>query len=79
MARAGIITPTPLATAGEVATFRRTTPAALCNERHKGTGPPYKKLNGRVYYDWAEVVGWVEANTMQRTDGQRPDSPPLRV
>ena len=88
-ARAGIITPTPLATPEEIATYRRTTPAALCNERDKGTGPPYRKLNGRVFYDWAEVVSWVESNALQRTDGQPPTTktpttktqiaPPLRT
>jgi hypothetical protein len=87
MARAGIITPTPLATPEEVATFRRTTAQALCNERHKGKGPKYKKLNGRVFYDWADVMAWVESNTMTRTDDPRPAAsasateivPPLRT
>ena len=82
MARAGIITPQPtpppLATTREVATFRRMTPGALGTERSKGKGPPYKKLNGRIFYDWSEVLSWIESNTLQRTDGQRPDAPPLR-
>jgi hypothetical protein len=72
MARAGIITPTPLATPEEVATYRRTTSAALANERHKGKGPKYKKLGGRVYYDWADVLAWIEANTLTRTDDPHP-------
>jgi hypothetical protein len=75
MARAGIITPTPLATPEEVATFRRTTSAALANERYKGSGPKYKKLGGRIYYDWTDVLAWVEANTMTRTDDRRPATP----
>jgi hypothetical protein len=87
MARAGIITPTPLATCEEVASFRRTTAGALANERHKGTGPKYKKLGGRVFYDWADVMAWVEENTMTRTDDPRPAAsapttkivPPLRT
>jgi hypothetical protein len=87
MARAGIITPTPLATPEEVATYRRVTSAALACERHQGKGPKYKKLGGRVYYDWADVLAWVEANTMQRTDDPRPATrtpttqinPPLRT
>ena len=57
MARAGIITPTPLATPEEVATYRRTTAAALARERYKGNGPKYKKLSGRIYYDWDDVIG----------------------
>ncbi len=84
MARAGIITPTPLATPEEVATFRRTTAAALANERYKGKGPKYKKLNGRVFYDWADVLAWVEENTLQCTDGPpaavtKKIAPPLRT
>ena len=71
MARAGIITPTPLATPEEVATYRRTTAAALATERYKGRGPKYKKLDGRVYYDWDDVIRWVESNTLQRTDDPR--------
>jgi hypothetical protein len=54
------------------------TPGALGTERSKGKGPPYKKLNGRIFYDWSEVLSWIESNTLQRTDGQRPDAPPLR-
>ena len=72
MARAGISTPQPLATPEEVATYRRTTSAALACERHKGNGPKYKKLGGRVYYDWADVLAWIEANTVTRTDDPRP-------
>ena len=63
MTRPSVIPPTPLATTEEVATYRRTTAAALAQERHMGKGPKYKKLNGRVFYDWAEVQQWVEDNT----------------
>ncbi len=68
---AGTTTPTPLATPEEVATYRRTTAAALATERYKGKGPRYKKLNGRIFYDWDEVRQWVESNTMTRTDDAR--------
>lgn len=63
----------PLATPKEVAGFRRTSEANLAQERYKGTGPRFKKLGKRVYYDWADVYEWVDSNTYQRTD-DRPES-----
>lgn len=60
--------PRPLATPAEVALYRRTTPEAMAQERYRGTGPKFKKLGKRVFYDWADVIAWVEANTAQRTD-----------
>ncbi|MFC9766611.1 helix-turn-helix transcriptional regulator [Rhodococcus jostii] len=58
----------PLATPKEVAAYRRTTEPSLAQERWKGTGPKFKKLGARVYYDWDDVYAWVDANTMSRTD-----------
>ncbi len=73
MARQGTVAPTPLALPQEVADYRRTTTAALAQERHQHKGPPYKKLHGRVYYDWAEVQQWVEENTrVTSTDEPHP-------
>lgn len=69
-------TPAPLATPEEVATYRRTTTEALAQERYRGRGPKFKKLNGRVFYDWVEVTRWVEANTRQRTDDRPCVVPP---
>lgn len=60
--------PTPLATPDEVATFRRTTVASLAQERYRGTGPKFKKLGKRVFYDWTDVYSWIASNTLQRTD-----------
>jgi hypothetical protein len=57
-----------LATPQEVAEFRRTTVACLAQERYKGTGPRFLKLGKRVFYDWAEVYAWIDANAMTRTD-----------
>lgn len=39
----------PLATPGEVAAYRRTSEAALAQERYRGTGPRFKKLGKRVF------------------------------
>ncbi|BAH52231.1 helix-turn-helix transcriptional regulator [Rhodococcus opacus] len=58
----------PLATPSEVAEFRRITEASLAQERYKGTGPKFRKLGRKVFYDWADVYAWVDGNTMQRTD-----------
>ncbi|MBF6545665.1 DNA-binding protein [Nocardia brasiliensis] len=58
----------PLATPQEVATWRRTTVEALAQERYKGTGPKFRKLNRKVFYDWADVYAWVDANTQQQTE-----------
>ena len=60
------LAPTPLATAEEVATYLRTTSQVLATKRYLGQGPPYKKLGSRVFYDWADVLAWVEVNTVQR-------------
>ncbi len=58
----------PLATPDEVASYRRTTESSLAQERYKGTGPKFRKLGRKVFYDWADVYAWVDQNTMQRTD-----------
>ena len=63
MAR-NVLAPAPLATPEEVATYLRITSQALANKRYLGQGPPYKKLGGRVFYDWADVLAWVEAKTV---------------
>lgn len=63
-------TPARLATPREIAHYRRVSLQTLNNERYLGTGPKYKKLGGRVLYDWADVLAWVNANTRQRTDDQ---------
>ena len=57
-----------LAKPNEIADFRRTTVAALAQERYLGTGPKFRKLGRRVLYDWQDVYAWVDANTLQRTD-----------
>ncbi|BBY42189.1 helix-turn-helix transcriptional regulator [Mycolicibacterium celeriflavum] len=60
--------PRPLATPAEVAVYRRTSEAALAQERYRGTGPKFKKLGKRVFYDWDDVHQWIASNTFQRTD-----------
>jgi hypothetical protein len=58
----------PLATPEEVAMFRRISKASLAQERYLGTGPKFRKLGRRVFYDWPDIYDWVDAHTRQRTD-----------
>lgn len=62
------VPPRPLATPAEVASYRRTSEAALAQERHMGTGPKFKKCGRRIFYDWDEVLSWIKDRTLQRTD-----------
>lgn len=54
----------PLATPQEVAEYRRTTVAALAQERYRGEGPPYIKAGRRILYDWNGLREWLSANTV---------------
>lgn len=60
--------PRPLATPAEVATYRRVSKDQLAQERFHGTGPKFRKLGRRVFYDWDDVLEWVNSRTQQRTD-----------
>jgi hypothetical protein len=61
----------PLATPAEVAEYLRTTPAALAQDRYKGSGPKFVKHGSRVLYRWSDVLEWLDRNTIQRTDDPR--------
>lgn len=37
--------------------------------RHKGTGPKYVKINGRIYYRDSDLADWIEANVHAGTSG----------
>lgn len=59
----------PLATPTEVATYLHTTVGTLAQQRYKGTGIPFVKVDGRrVLYRWSDVEAYVESRLMQRTD-----------
>ncbi|MFW0787580.1 hypothetical protein AAFP35_24045 [Gordonia sp. CPCC 206044] len=49
-----------------------TTDQSWATMRHKGTGPKYVKLNGRIYYRHSDLDEWIESNVRQRTDDKRP-------
>lgn len=67
-------TPEPaadLATPRQVAQALYTTEAGLAQMRFRGTGPKFCKVGRRVLYRWSDVRAYLDANTMQRTDGPR--------
>ena len=45
-----------------------TTDQTWATMRHKGTGPRYVKLAGRVYYWPKDLSAWMESNTFTRPD-----------
>lgn len=65
--------PDALLTAREVATFRRTTENALCQERWRGSGPRYVKVGSRVLYRARDLAEFLDTHTVipQRTAPQR--------
>jgi hypothetical protein len=60
-----------LGTPPQVAKYLYTTEAALAQMRYMGTGPKFIKAGHRVLYRWADVLEWLDNNTIQRTDGLR--------
>ena len=78
MARAGIITPTPLATPEEVATLPADDSggvghASVTRARARST----RSSNGRVFYDWADVLAVGRSKhheAHRRSTAGRPDS-----
>ncbi|NKS00927.1 DNA-binding protein [Rhodococcus hoagii] len=63
-----------LATPAEVAKHLHTTAGSLAQQRYKGTGIPFVKIDGRrVLYRWEDVEAYVESRLVTRTD-ERPGS-----
>ncbi|WP_138845255.1 helix-turn-helix transcriptional regulator [Rhodococcus pyridinivorans] len=59
----------PLATPKEVAAVLHTTEASLAQQRYKGTGIPFVKIDGRrVLYRWSDVEAYINSRVMTRTD-----------
>ncbi len=66
------VTPGALASPADVAKYLGISVAALAQQRFKGTGPRFVKINGRsVRYRWSDVVAWLDGQTFERTDNQR--------
>ncbi len=60
-----------VATPNEVAAFLKQSTAALAQDRYRGTGPKFIKHGRRVLYRWSDVLAYLDANTVQRTDDPR--------
>ena len=45
----------------EAAKFLLITPRALARLRAKGTGPPYTRYIGRIYYRSEDLFSWMDA------------------
>lgn len=58
-------------TARQLAEFMQCTPEALAQDRYKGRGVPFVKFAGRVRYLRSDVLAYLSANRMQRTDDVR--------
>ncbi|MCV7191868.1 helix-turn-helix transcriptional regulator [Mycolicibacterium brumae] len=57
------------ATSKEVAEYLRTSEMGLAQLRYKGNGPKFVRVGKRkVIYRWADVLAYLDANTMTRTD-----------
>jgi predicted DNA-binding transcriptional regulator AlpA len=60
-----------LMTPGQLATFLQVSTERLYDWRSSGIGPRFVKLSGReVRYAWRDVREWLEANTLERTQGR---------
>ena len=60
-----------IATAKQVAEVVQTSPAGLAQDRYRGTGIPFVKISGRVRYLRQDVLDYLAANRMTRTDDPR--------
>lgn len=54
-------------TTKEVAVFLRVSPKKLEADRLHGTGPPYKKMGGKVIYCLKELLTYLDDNTRLNT------------
>lgn len=61
-----------LLTTKEAAEGLRLRPHALENMRSQGTGPPYLKLGGRVFYLRADLKAWCAQARRRSTSGKKP-------
>ena len=59
-----------LLTTAEAAEHLRLKPHTLENMRWLGTGPPYLKLGGRVFYHRADLKKWCD-QARQRSSGRK--------
>lgn len=58
--------PGDLLTADEVAAIARLSKMTLSGWRHRGRGPAWVKLAGRVRYPLGEFVRWIDSQVLRR-------------
>jgi len=58
-------------TADELAEFMRTTTSSLAQDRYLGRGIPFVRFNRRIRYMRADVLAYLAANRVTRTDDPR--------
>ena len=61
-----------LLTTAEAAEFLRLKPHTLENMRWQGTGPPFRKHGGRVFYHRAEIKQWSDQARRRSSSGRKP-------
>lgn len=62
----------PLLTTEEAAGLLRLKTHTLENMRWQGTGPPFRKHGGRVFYHRKELLEWSERARRQSSSGRKP-------
>ncbi|OBG76304.1 hypothetical protein A5700_22460 [Mycobacterium sp. E1214] len=60
-----------VATPEQTAKFIQTSEGSLAQDRYRGTGIPFVKIGGRVRYLRQDILDYLAANRMQRTDDPR--------
>lgn len=59
--------PTAPMLTSEAARWLKLSGRTLEKHRCRGTGPLYRKIGGRVVYDFADLRSWLDAGTRRRT------------
>jgi hypothetical protein len=59
----------PLLTTAETAEIYRLKKHTLENMRWQGTGPPFRKIGGRVFYHRADLKQWFEQTRRRSSSG----------
>ena len=62
-----MLDPNTLYTAADLAELKIVPVGTAANWRSAGKGPPYKKLGKRVVYLGADLLDWIEAQTVRPT------------
>jgi hypothetical protein len=61
----------PFRTTAETAEFFRLKKHTLENMRWQGTGPPFRKIGGRVFYHIADLKQWSEQARRRSSSGRK--------